>query len=273
VDNIHLGGEGLPLDPVSYSLAKKAKKIAENHALDSHTDVEITSPADGEVLTYDAANAIWKNAASEAAWLQLQNFDGIFWFNNNWMPSGMISNGTSGSAGIAWTTPNILLSTGDTSGSYAYVFKEVGLVPVPSWDAKRYFSCTFRLYFTTANYIAWLTSGFGGDPDATGTNYQHVGFKLINGDLYGTVADGSAESTLLLASLTETDERHKISFEFTPGVEARFYLDGVDKGAITTNLPSGTTRAQRLFYGSLYNSAAESKNMYIYEVKVVQEAV
>ncbi|RLC86242.1 MAG: hypothetical protein DRJ03_09360 [Chloroflexi bacterium] len=34
------------------------------HALDDHTDVEISSPSDGEVLTYEAATSTWKNAAA-----------------------------------------------------------------------------------------------------------------------------------------------------------------------------------------------------------------
>lgn len=34
------------------------------HALNDHTDVEISSPSDGEVLTYEAATSKWKNASA-----------------------------------------------------------------------------------------------------------------------------------------------------------------------------------------------------------------
>ena len=48
-------------------------------ALDDLTDVDITTPSDGEVLTYDSANQKWVNAAgggggfSYKAWLQAAN--------------------------------------------------------------------------------------------------------------------------------------------------------------------------------------------------------
>ena len=273
MDNIHLkGGEELPLDPVSYSLAKKAKKIAENHALDSHTDVEITSPTDGEVLTYDAANAVWKNAApagGEAAWLQLLNFRGIFWFNNNWLPEGMIYNGTGGSGSIVWGTDGVFLTTGNTANSYAYVYKHVGSRPTPTWDKKRHFICNARFLYLDSDSYAWVVMGRADHNSSSSTN-AHVGFKAINGSLYGTVGNGSSESTLLLATLG-SDEWYELKVVFTPGVEARFYLDGVDKGSITTNLPSGTGYAERIFYASVYNTTANYKYLFIPQVKFVQE--
>jgi len=247
---------------------------SKKHNLDSHSDVEITSPSDGDVLTYDAANAIWKNAApsgGEAAWLQLLNFGGIFWFNNHWLPSGMLHNGTGGSGAISWSSDAILLSTGTTADSYAYVYKYVytGSPPYPTWDKKRHFVCSARLFYLNANVYAWIIAGHAGQ-DSSSSKYNHVGFKVVNGSLYGTVANGSAESTLLLATLG-TDEQHELKVVFTPGVEARFYIDGVDKGAITTNLPSGTTYAHVAFRASVYNTAAEYKYLFVSQVKFVQE--
>jgi len=249
-------------------LAKKAKKIAENHALDSHTDVEITSPADGEVLTYDAANAVWKNAAVAAA-LQLLNFGGIFWFNNNWLPERMIDYATSGSGTITWASDHIRMSTGTTASSYAYVWKLVGLSPTPTWDKKRHFVCNMELRYLDANAYAWVIMG-NTEYDSSTSSYWHVGFKAVDGSLYGTVADGSLESTLLLATLGGI-ETHELKAVFTPGVEACFYIEDEDKGAMTTHLPSGTSYANQIFYASVYNTAAEDKLLYAYQVKFVQE--
>jgi len=224
----------LPLDPISYSLAKKAKKIAENHALDSHIDVEITSPANGEVLTYDAINAVWKNAPpgeAEPAWLQLLNFRGIFWFNNHWYPSGML--------------------------------------PQPTWEKKRYFVCNVYMSDMNSNVIAYMIMG-NAKYSSSASSDRHVGFKVVDGVLYGTVANGTFESHLELATLTSS-ERHELKVVFTPGVEARFYVDGEDKGAITTRLPSGTNYANKIFYASVYNKAAENKLLQVYQVKFVQE--
>ena len=262
----------MPLDPISYSLAKKAKKIAENHALDSHIDVEITSPANGEVLTYDAINAVWKNAPpgeAEPAWLQLLNFRGIFWFNNHWYPSGMLPDVEGGSGAVSYSSDNLQLRTGTTSSSYAYVYKHIGPLPQPTWEKKRYFVCNVYMSDMNSNVIAYMIMG-NAKYSSSASSDRHVGFKVVDGVLYGTVANGTFESHLELATLTSS-ERHELKVVFTPGVEARFYVDGEDKGAITTRLPSGTNYANKIFYASVYNKAAENKLLQVYQVKFVQE--
>jgi len=53
---------------------------AKAHGLDhvDHPDVEITAPADGEVLTYESATAKWKNKPAPAAPIAYQSVEGTY---------------------------------------------------------------------------------------------------------------------------------------------------------------------------------------------------
>ena len=196
-------------------------------------------------------------AGAESAWVQLVNFGGIFWFNNNWSPSGLLYSGTGGSGSISWLPENLRLGTGTTASSFAYAWKLVGLSPQPTWDKTRYFVCNTRFLYLNADAYAWVIMGRA-DYDSGSSDEKHVGFKVVNGSLYGTVADGTLESTLSLGTIGSS-EVHELKVVFTPSVEARFYVDGEDKGAITTHLPSGTVYANQIFYASVYNTAASNK--------------
>jgi hypothetical protein len=201
--------------------------------------------------------------------LRFQKHLGPFWFNNNWLPSGMVSSVVSGSGSISWSNQSLQLVTGATSGSYALVNKMAyGLSGGNSWGKTRYLGA--YVYFTTysAQY-AHLVSGGVSSPTSDTNTSGHIGFKLIGNSLYGTVADGTTEATLLLETLTAAGSR-RLECVLTPGVECRFYVNGADKGAITTNLPTGATNSQYMLYVSISNTEAVSKNMYIYEWRTLQ---
>jgi len=200
---------------------------------------------------------------------KLQKHLGVWWFNNNWMPAGMINSAMSGTGTINWYCESIDLNTGTTSGSYAYAIKTAwGLSRAYSWDKKRYFS----VYVYLATYAAQNFHIVSGHAPTTGAANvdRHIGFKLINGSIYGTVADGTTEATLLLETPATTVYR-RLECTLTPGVECRFYVDGVDKGAITANLPTGTTYAEYLARFSVNNTEAVNKYMDVYESRTFQE--
>ncbi len=200
----------------------------------------------------------------------LQRFKGIWWFNNNWAPAGLLDSDTYGSGTIAWNNWGVMLDTGTTLDSYAYVCKDAyGLYANPTWDKKRWLSALVAFSTVSAQNVH-LTMGEAPRTGATNQGW-HIGFKLIGADLYGTVGYGGiAESTLLLETLTGACVR-TLECVLTPGVECRFYVDGVDKGAITTNLPYGTTTAYRMLMAAIHNTEAASKQVYILEWRVFQE--
>jgi len=201
---------------------------------------------------------------------KLQRHQGIWWFNNHWRPSGMLYSSALGSGSISWYVDRIVLYSGTTSGSYVSVRKDTrGLSWGFSWDKKRYFGVLVHFVTYSAQYIHIVNGGLSVD---SATNpYLHIGFKLINGDLYGTVGNGSYESTLSIETLT-AGGRRRLECVLDPAIpECRFYVDGVDKGAITTNLPTGTGAAERVFVASTYNTEAANKYYIIYVSRTFQE--
>jgi hypothetical protein len=201
----------------------------------------------------------------------IARFEGPWWFCNHWLPAGMVENGIQGSGSIGWQSYCVQLKTGTSGGSLAWIRKMfMGFSPgAYDWSKKRYLGIAGTFYAYTNQYVHLVTGdikNIGGPANGL----HHVGFKLIDGDLYGTVGNGTAESTLLLETLAGAVFR-RLECVFTPGVECRFYVNGVDKGAITTNLPSGDSGSYYALYASVYNTADENKQVDIVEWRVLRE--
>ena len=131
---------------------------------------------------------------------------------------------------------DLLLTTGATQDSRARLEKKPNFL-VPEWNWGK--SCELKtrmqikcLSNATGNYIATI-----GYEDI----YQHIGFKVSAGKLYGTVGDGSDETALELQTLGAGayDVTRELRARFTAGSKCEFYVDGIKLGTITTNLPSG----------------------------------
>jgi hypothetical protein len=203
----------------------------------------------------------------------LHDFKGLYWYCNHWLPSGFLTNGVSGSGNISWDTRLIGLYTGTTVNSDAFIYKlftryRAGL-DGGSWEKKRHFKVNVRIDEITAQIIH-LVSGAIADNKAEANTWNHIGFKVINAVLYGTVANGTTESILTIATLTGS-ERRELEAVLTPGVECRFYMDGVDKGALTANLPTGTSFGIYALRYSVCNTEAIDKRGYISTASILQE--
>jgi len=163
-------------------------------------------------------------------------------------------------AGVSITDRGLQLSTGTTANTVRKVSLSGGLgdgsgfPQILDWGKKHIWWA--RVEFNShTNQEIWIMRG---DPDRIGS-YRHIGFKMINGDLYGTTGDGSSESTCLLASYSSSPIRLTLKYVYTPNVEARFYVNGSDKGAITASLPSGFYRTAIPIGIYVKNTAAEDK--------------
>ena len=232
--------------------------------------------------TLPSGDATWDLGSSSYRWRNLYlstansllellaRHKGPFWFNSHWLPSGMMTYATTGSGTVSWYDNYVGLDTGTTSDSTVKTYKRFyGFNNTYSWDKKRVFGA--EVYFSSyTNQVVWIVSGWITDITASSATDRHIGFKLVNDTLYGTVADGTTEATLTLETLS-SDAHRTLEYVYTPGSEVRFYVDGVDKGAITTNLPSGTINALYALFASVYNSAAEQKRLNIYDIRVIQE--
>ncbi len=134
---------------------------------------------------------------------------------------------------------SVTLETAATTSSQAKAIKNPilnfnGL----TWDKDRKIRTKVR-FFTNTNQSIWLISG-----DIS--TARHIGFKVLDGVLYGTVADGTTESTLNCGSVSTSGNGVSLETRFETGVGAEFFVDDISKGTITTNLPSGTAFASRM---------------------------
>ena len=166
-----------------------------------------------------------------------------------------------GSGVISISSSIVTLNTGATASSQATIRKDP-YDTIPPWDWSK--NCQLNLwarFVANASNIAevWAIIGY------EGAN-QHVGFYVYGGKLYGTVADFNAVSTLLLEDFGATayNKARRLIAKLTAGVECRYWVNGVDKGAIITNLPAGLSGGQPLCYGRIKNlTAAEQKILYL----------
>lgn len=129
-------------------------------------------------------------------------------------------------------------------------------IAVVTWDKNRKFRVA--VYFETdTNQTIYIGVG---DPVLAGLHF--IGFKIVDNTIYGCVNDGSGEVlTVALGTITAPED---VLFEvrYTAGVECRFYVDNVEVGVLTSNLPSGKLDSDSIMYAYITNSAVESKNIY-----------
>jgi len=234
----------------------------------SHVIKNLGEPVDAN----DALRNAVDSELTKRLFESMQRFRGLYWFNNNWLPSEMIEYGVSGSGYVDWASRYVTPKTGTTAGSYAYIHKGVyGLGRNGSWNKKRYLGVEV-LFVDNADVLSHIVWGGITDYTALANTDAHIGFKQDNDAIYGTVADGANESTLTLATGISTSTYMTLECIYDPGVECRFYLDGTDMGAITTNLPSGTDSPSSVLYASVYNKAVALEKYYrIIEYRAYQE--
>jgi hypothetical protein len=199
----------------------------------------------------------------------IARFKGPWWFCNHWLPPGVLEiEDQAGSAALSYYSGWVNFDTGDTADSYLMAMKICGLGC--TWDKKRYFRVGVS-FPTVTSMVAHLVSGGVGDPTSGGNNQRHIGFKVVGTDLYGTVAGGDEEATILLGSLPSEGADYVLECVLDPTVpECRFYVNGADKGALTTNLPTGTSGAEALLRASIFSTTTYQAYQ-LMEVEVFQE--
>jgi len=146
------------------------------------------------------------------------------------------------------------LSTGATQYGYAYMLKMADISNVFTWDKKRKFKT--RVYFS-ANSDQLFYFALGNTQNIPSTKF--IGFKIDNGDIYAAVSDGSSETTEDTGINVSATTAYDFEVILTPGVDAKFYIDGVLKATISTGLPSGTVDANVFFTAFLQTMASADK--------------
>lgn len=215
---------------------------------------------ENEILYFDGTH--WRTGT---LLYQLTNYEGWFWFNTNWLPSDMIDSAISGTGGMDWDDRYVRLKTGATSGSYARVQKRLGSSIVQNWRKSRYLLARVHISSNTDQNI-WIVSGACPTTGNTCTG-RHVGFKIIDGTLYGTAANGTTEYTVNLGSVSAGDDIEL--YAYLVWGHAYFYVDWVYTGGVTLYV-SDTTDAEIAFRTNIENTAAADKQIEISDVRVQQ---
>jgi len=170
--------------------------------------------------------------------------------------------GLSGSGSVRVGADGAVLKTGTTLGSDAHIARDryAKAYGKPfsgtNWDKNP--RVLFWFHLATDTYQEAFV-GIGRIPYKI-PNGVCMGFKIVNDKVYGCVADGVAESTVELWTITLW-ESHKWEARLTSGVKCEFWMDGVKKAEITTNLPSGKNDLG--FWFGIKNTAAEDKKLFI----------
>jgi len=148
-----------------------------------------------------------------------------------------------------------LLESDDTYGQ-AVVRKKPEIGSFLSWDKDREFQCIVKVSTISLVRVDFML-GLGGAYADVYTG-RHVGFKIASGVLYGSVADGTTESTLNCGAVSG-GVVYKLRVKYTAGSKAEFYVNDVLKGEITTNLPTGSTSAERILEAILQSTETGNK--------------
>lgn len=97
---------------------------------------------------------------------------------------------------------------------------------------------------------------------------RHIAFLFEDGTVYASVADGTTQTkSSALAGFTYNGSTvNKYAIVYTAGVSAKFYVNGVLKATLTTNLPTGSTDYCPLRVGT--EGDAGTKAVYYGAVKI-----
>lgn len=147
---------------------------------------------------------------------------------------------------------DVCLSTSTTQNGLAELIRKIMFAPVKlNWGKKLELETTVDIQCNTDKY--GTVRFFCGQPD-----YQrHIGFKIVDGVLYGSVGNNSSETTTLLETIDTVDYyiTPKLKAVLTPGSKCEFFVDDEKLGEITTGLPTGKSMFPDLIYMSVQNGA------------------
>lgn len=144
---------------------------------------------------------------------------------------------TTGTATV--NADDIDLITGGASGNSASIEKIASWQGLFSFGRKSTMRTAFNLSSVSA-VTAYLVVGSASGDGTPANNYY--GFKVVNSKLYGVVKDGTTETTVEL--MTITTDNYSLQAEYVPSSEVVFTVNTVQRGKITTNLPSPALVAQ-----------------------------
>jgi len=163
-----------------------------------------------------------------------------------------------GTGNVRLTTNGVVLETGASINSTALIKKDHSqLIAGNSFNKYRYFAVSL----------------FGSETCLTGSTIylvtgrleeKYLGFKIINGILYGAVNNNYSETTVNLGALHGGSI---LEAKLYPRARAEFFVNGAYKGQITSGLPAGcqTNKGSAYMSAKIKNTTAANKRVRILE--------
>jgi len=181
--------------------------------------------------------------ADMVAGVDLYAGKGVYWHTFFESLDGLYC-ASSPAGGVTISSTNLTVATAGGGTDWASIYKDPA-----EWQAALSwtYGLKFKAHVTLSSFPAsgGLIHLCAGSP---GTG-RHVGFKVVNGKLYGSVGNGSAETlTAAIEDWGASGYYQTRALEaIYDGSKADFYVNGILKGTINTGLPAGTTDARVLF--------------------------
>lgn len=193
--------------------------------------------ANEEVLPEKIFDFIWKKTFHYITFFE--SLDGL---NNN----------VSGAGSNTITSNYLTMTTGAVLGNNNLVSKDPLLQGLKTFSQASRFRSSFEVT-SVADQTIYITTS-----TSQGGTAVFYGFKIVNGNLYGVSSNnGTAnESTVLLQAIAVSPDAYNIEARYTPSDKIIFLVNSVEKGVLTTGLPS----------------PANTINTTLYEIKITTNA-
>lgn len=161
-----------------------------------------------------------------------------------------------GITGATISANYVSVATTASTNNVAFLQKFLGIDY--TWSQER--KIKFGIDFTQVDSNTIFLGGMGGS--AMTLTERRVGFYYDGSEFYGITADGTNYSTVVLGAFGST-----LEIKFFPGNRAEFYIDNVYIDQLTTTLPTGTTRSERIcyFYLKTLNDVSKEVRFYYYD--------
>ena len=211
----------------------------------------------------------------------LTPWDDYFYYLDTFQSLDGWCSGTTGSATVEVNcAEGLILKTGSQANSLAevsrvltYIMRYPGFSDhgFSTWNKSRGFRVWFLPYALT-NQEAIIAVGT--DALLTYPDLPHVGFRIVDGVLYGSCGDGSGHTTVELVNLDIIV--YKAEWRLVVDGDVRkvlFYVNDELKGEITTNIPQAPPDDWDYsagIYIALKNTAAEPKILCVNVIELWQ---
>ncbi len=267
IDVLHIGEHSVVISGTGANL--DGQKIENVGAPDSDDDVPRRDTINSKVAAHAALDTGVHGVGASTVCSEtevapvLHRYGGFYWHTLFESLDGFDLVVTDTGA-ITLTHEYLDFTTGTTSGSYARLRKCPAYeITDLTWDKNRRIKTRAWLDKRTSRELWILTGEY--------STYRHIGFKVIDNTLYGTVADGSTENELEIQEITDIITP-VLEAVLTAGSQVEFFVDGVSKGTLSANIPTGTQNSECLIRIVFTNTAAEDKWFRISEWRFLQEA-